>query len=247
MFLAEQGRAQAPTPDIRHSQQDSLIGREIDSLYVWGIAAIGSETYDKAISWADSLEKIYTLSGEEKALRYSYELTAKALKKEGNYHKTQEWGIKAIAIAHTLADSTMLAESYRDVGIAWFFLGELDSSFTYFSHLREIYLIQGNTKGLIDAKRNIVNIYKVRKELDIAIKIALEAFELVKRVPDYPKLGELHYTIGSLYLDVADFEGAEFHFRKGLDIQNDPDKPRRAYIGGLLYMGDLWGKQENAG
>ena len=95
------------------------------------------------------------------------------------------YGKKAIVESTKLADSTLIAQVYSDLGAVYFRKGDFDKSKENYLTAYKIRKVRNDVKGLAKININLGSIYTTKQQYNQALKAYFDAIEYFDKANDF--------------------------------------------------------------
>ncbi|WP_298154312.1 sensor histidine kinase [Flavobacterium sp.] len=150
------------------------------------------------------------------------------------------YGKKAENAAIKLADSTLLAQVYSDIGAVYYSKGDLDNSEQNYLHAYAIRKATDDVAGVAKINNNLGNIYRDRHEYQQSMKTFLEALNYFEKTGDEKNKVAAKSNIGLLLVKLRDYRKAEAYLKESINYAEKnklTDRLCEFYINlGTTYM-----------
>ncbi len=195
-------------------------------LMICTINAVGQSNYRDSIKLKMSLLEqpneylINTISNESNSERLSilYNLLGLNYQRENAFDAAMRSHQRALRYAFLIGKpNEEIAISYNKIGIVFYFQANCDSAIANFEKALPYYESQ-HLKANTYTNIGLMNNQKLNR--DLAIENYLKALEIFKAVGDTVNQGNLYNNIGALYLQIEDYEKAEFYLKEGLNLSD---------------------------
>jgi len=184
-----------------------------DRLYYENEIVPSTRSYLKATEIAKSDQNLDSLT------TYGYIYAAANYNQLNLFKKSIETLQDGLPFSKNLSDSSYLADYYSNLGGAYFHLGELGSSITYFDSCLMVETILKDTSGMLKAVNNIGKINLLNNQTGKAIEYYQQASSLGTSIGIGDNLKSILLTnLGYAFLKDKDFDNADKIFNESLEL-----------------------------
>ncbi len=138
--------------------------------------------------------------------------------RDSSYAVSIKTGKKAISLAIEREEVNILADSYKSLGVTYYYQGAFDSSHYYYEKALEQFKIVGDSLNIGKITGNFGIIYRRTGKYDKALQQYLKAIEIYQRLDYKSGLAGIYLNIGGVYQTLEDKEKALNFYRKAQDI-----------------------------
>ena len=134
--------------------------------------------------------------------------------------KTRKYLTKSLDLFTIHGETKLKAQCFINLGNLYFNQKEFKKAMAYYASAKEKsdYL---NGEQLTKIMRNEGSVYHGRQAFDKALEIYQEALASYQEMEKTTEIAALYNDIGNVYLDKGDYEKANIHLNKCLDIANE--------------------------
>lgn len=119
------------------------------------------------------------------------------------------YGNKAVIESRKLADSTLMAQVYSDIGAVYFIKGDFASSKSNYLTAYKIRKQRKDIRGLAKINNNLANIYEKTQQYKQAMVSFIEALEYFESVKDEKNVNITKGNIGLILLKLKNYQKAQ--------------------------------------
>ncbi len=138
---------------------------------------------------------------------------------KGNFLNARDLYMKLIFLQSTINDIKRLPQTYNGLGKTYLFLGELDSSKTFFSLSLAEYERKGNKVGIGELTNNLGIINTYSGDYSEAIQYLLKSAKIDEELNNEKGLAKVYNNIGLLYDDFKEYDNALKYYKLSLAIR----------------------------
>ena len=126
------------------------------------------------------------------------------------------YGKKAIYESTKLGDSTLIAQSYGDIGNVYLKKGDYDECLKYFNKVLTIRKLRNDIPGLAKTYSGIGMVYNTQNKYELSMKNYLIALEYVNKTNDEKIKNNIKYAMSGLLLDLKDYKKAMLYSKQSI-------------------------------
>ena len=152
--------------------------------------------------------------------------------------EAEQYLLQSIIIGEQLNDSLGLAKRYQNLGKLYQKINRLQQSLDYYTKAKQIYIEQGNQRGLVDITINEGAILLLQNDYKGAIEKMVEGIELGEEYNFLDDRATLLNNLGYAYLLNNNLKLAEQTFIKGIELAISYQKTR-AFVETSLNLARL--------
>jgi signal transduction histidine kinase len=131
--------------------------------------------------------------------------------------KALPYAISAIALAEKVKNEKFLTASYNQLGITYFFLGNIDQSAELFLKVLRTYEKNNDSLGISRSFNNIGLAYQEDKAYSKSLDYFKQSLDIKLKIKDYPTLWTTYMNIGLSYSSLTEYDNALNNYFLGLD------------------------------
>ena len=176
-----------------------------------GVLTAAAEQYFNAL-------KYYEKSKDENAKLNAYSLLATVFERQNNFSKAIEYNIKALSIYEQNKNKFRLLSSYDNIGNIYLRQKNYSKAELFFMKSLLVYREIKNTAGEASTLHNLAKANYEHKQYDKALTYAKQSLKLAQGLSIKPLLASNYNVLGYVFTAKADYSGADFHFKKAIDI-----------------------------
>lgn len=176
-----------------------------------GVLTAAAEQYFNAL-------KYYEKSKDENAKLNAYSLLATVFERQNNFSKAIEYNIKALSIYEQNKNKFRLLSSYDNIGNIYLRQKNYSKAELFFRKSLQVYKEIKNTAGEASTLHNLAKANYEHKQFDKALVYAKQSLKLAQGLNIKPLLASNYNVLGYVYTAKMDYAGADFHFKKAIDI-----------------------------
>ena len=128
--------------------------------------------------------------------------------RDSSYTESIKTGKWAILLADKRKDLSILAASYKSLGVTYYYQGSFDSSQYYYEKALQKFKITGDSLNIGKITGNIGIIYRRTEQYDKALQQYLKAIKIYQRVNYKSGLAGVYLNIGGIYQTLENKEKA---------------------------------------
>jgi signal transduction histidine kinase len=176
-----------------------------------GVLTAAAEQYFSAL-------KYYEKSKDENAKLNAYSLLANVFERQNNFSKAIEYSIKALSIYEQNKNKFRLLSSYDNLGNIYLRQRNYNKAEFFFMKSLKVYKEIKNAAGEASTLHNLAKAYYKHKQYDKALNYANQSLRLAQGLNIKPLLASNYNVLGYVYTAKIDYAGADFHFKKAIDV-----------------------------
>jgi len=139
--------------------------------------------------------------------------------------KTLEYSQKALQISQQINDLKGEAQSYNNIGVAYYYQDDYETALEYFLKSYEIRKELGNKKDIVASLNNIGIIYDDLSKFEQALEYYLESLRIYEEIDDKIGIATSLHNIGVVYENLSNYNKAlEYLLRAHLIYEELGDK-----------------------
>ncbi|MBD3192191.1 MAG: tetratricopeptide repeat protein [Candidatus Heimdallarchaeota archaeon] len=159
----------------------------------------------------DLLEREFKISKNNAAFNISL----------GNMEKSLVYDKKCYSIAEQLDNSYYMATSLNNIGLTYYFQGEMSQAYNHLQRCLHLYKQLNDTVNIGLTLNNISRIYSFQGELDIAIEFLKRGLEIHKKTGNKQFLSASLYYLGKVYQRKGNFTQSFNYYKKSLNLREE--------------------------
>ncbi|MBL4657157.1 MAG: tetratricopeptide repeat-containing sensor histidine kinase [Flavobacteriales bacterium] len=168
----------------------------------------------------DSLVKESEAARDTNALKALNILAKETL---SNPKVAMEYAEKAVKLSKELKDTTRWALSVNQVGLAWYYQGELGKCLEALKMTLQLYTLLKNERGIANSLNGIGVIHYDQGELKEALDHYLRSLEIQEKGNDPYAIAMTVNNIGNVYKDLGNFKKSMSYYNWSLEIKEEID------------------------
>lgn len=174
----------------------------------------------------DSLWSIWNNKNESNENRISavHELT-KTVYAFVNPDTARIIGHQGLLFAKSINDLEGQAKLHNDIGIAYYVLGQMDSTLSHFTACLDLSIAQNDTEGESKAYNNIGNIHYRLSDYPMALEFYHKSLRIKNEIKDTAGIASTSANIGAILQVQNNLDGSIEYLTKALELYRDLDNP----------------------
>lgn len=133
---------------------------------------------------------------------------------------------RAVALAVRNGDRRAAAESYRNLGLSYYFLSSFGVARIYLHRALRLFTAVNDPKGQAHTLGNLGTVGINSGDYSSSLHYLLESLDLSDRIDDVPVKAMAVGNLGALYSEIGDYARALDCCRKGLALKGEQGLPR---------------------
>jgi tetratricopeptide (TPR) repeat protein len=180
--------------------------------------------YERALIFNNKALKIRSLKKDSSAIAISFNNIGMCYHRKGDYTDALSYYYKAYELKKEQNDKDGVANTANNIGQLFFEMyfdstkWAIDSALIYFLQAYNFYTSTANQVGLAKVLLNIANVYSNGSDHEKALNAYRAALNAQKFINDSAGLSLAYYNMGLQYLELSDYDMAENHFHKSLNV-----------------------------
>ena len=162
----------------------------------------------------------------------------------GDFEKSHNYQLKALAFSERNRDSLGIARSLYDLGTLFFFQKDFPSSLRYYQESMDICSALENKSSIFSCIAAMGSTYLEMDSLQKALDYNLRSLEFAREVPLRSGEGYAMNNIGANYLRLGEFDLAESYLLESVKIGEEL-KHKRGQVSAYINLGDLAQQRNN--
>lgn len=151
-------------------------------------------------------------------LAHVYIAQATAYSFKADYDKSSELELKALGIAETVHDTTIILDACNGLGIDFMYMEDYEKSYEYFDRYKSLAVLSGDSVRLGHGLNNLGMVEYYRGNSQNELKLYQEAQEIFKEIGEQEGLGNTLLNIGTVYTENETYDLAQGYYKQALDI-----------------------------
>jgi tetratricopeptide (TPR) repeat protein len=137
---------------------------------------------------------------------------------EGKFEQAVTRCGKLKSAASQLGDNQLLASVHTDLGIANFYLGQLDQALASFREAHRLYTVSGNLAKTVDASINSGNVLSAKGDYRGALVEGIQALDESRKLGNSNQQAQILNNLGIAHYHVREYEQAGARYEEALAI-----------------------------
>ena len=191
--------------------------------------------YENSLQMTLSAISLSKKNGYKTGVCKGLNLQAKIIHRRANYDSSATLSKMALILAQDLNDSSLLSDSYLNLGNSSYSLGNLSEALEFYLKglaIQEKIAWQGNLIGFLN---NIAGIFADQQNDLKALEYYRKSMIVAEKTKDYKRQGTVYHNLGSIYMSLNMYDSAKYAFEKSLAVATEQ---KDAYVLNL-YLGDM--------
>ncbi len=185
------------------------------------------EDLEIVIEQASGIEKIHKLNILSQAYRETYP------------RKSIEYGNQAMELSKQYELINETANSFNNIGLGYYFLGNYDQALYFYQKALEIYIRVDDKNNLTNTYNNIGSAYQKLSKYDIAIDNFIKSLEIERSLNNKEVISKTLNNIANVFHHLGKYDQALDFFLESLQIEEElGNKASIAYV--LSNIGCLY-------
>lgn len=134
-----------------------------------------------------------------------------------------DFGKQGLLLARKTGDEKMVGTFLKDIGIAYYMDGKLDTAMVYLENAQTIAEKLDDAKMQSSIYNARANIYRVQSQYDESIANYLKAAKLLESLNDKQSLGMVYSNIGGIYQMMINYKQAIVYFEQAIKLAIETD------------------------
>ncbi len=175
-------------------------------------------SYDTSLLMSIHAHTLALKTENKQLIAKSLNMTGNAYYLMGDFTKSMDHYLQALAIREELGDSNSIAQSYNNIGAVYIQMKDLQKALYYFKKAKVIFEALRDEVYLFSIMNNIGALYKENAKYDTAYQYLNEAYEIAKRTQDEDNVSIALTNLGETALAMGWLEQSLDYQKRALEI-----------------------------
>ena len=194
---------------------------------------------DSGIYYAQLALPICTKFNNKKQKINSLIVLGDAFQYKSVYDKSTGFYMQALALSLGEKTLSRTATIYNAIGINYYYFADYANAKEYILKCAAIQKQMGRTREYAMSLTNCIGMYQLLQQYDSAFYYGRIAEKMLLKEKDFPTLGNLYNSIGSIHqTSTKNLDSAEFYYKKAVQIFKTPELEQYA-VGALNNLGQI--------